>query len=45
MRPWPRNSIVNEIDTWVWLGELSRKHQRPVELGPCQCHLFGVGAP
>jgi len=33
MRAWPRNPVVYEINTWVWLGELSRKHQRSVDLG------------
>jgi hypothetical protein len=33
MRAWPRNPVVYEVNTWVWLGELSRKHQRPVDLG------------
>ena len=33
MRPWPRNPIIYEINTWVWLDELSRKAQRPLTLG------------
>jgi len=33
MRAWPRHPIIYEINTWVWLGELSRKHRRPVDLG------------
>ncbi len=33
MRPWPRHPIIYEIHTWVWLGELSRKHRRHVDLG------------
>jgi len=33
MRAWPRHPIIYEINTWVWLGELSRKHRRPVGLG------------
>ena len=33
MRAWPRHPVVYEINTWVWLGELSRKHRRPVDLG------------
>jgi hypothetical protein len=32
MRTWPRHPVIYEINTWVWLGELSRKHQRPVNL-------------
>ncbi len=32
MKTWPRHPVLYEINTWVWLGELSRKHQRPVNL-------------
>jgi hypothetical protein len=32
MRTWPRHPVIYEINTWVWLGELSRKHRRPVTL-------------
>jgi len=32
MRIWPRHPVIYEINTWVWLGELSRTHQRPVDL-------------
>jgi hypothetical protein len=32
MRPWPRNPVIYEINTWVWLGELGRKLQRGVDL-------------
>ena len=24
MRKWPRHPVIYEINTWVWLGELSR---------------------
>jgi hypothetical protein len=33
MKPWARYPVIYEINTWVWLGELSRKHGRPVNLG------------
>jgi glycosidase len=33
MKPWPGHPVIYEINTWVWLGELSRKHGRPVDLG------------
>jgi Alpha amylase, catalytic domain len=33
MRPWPKYPLIYEINTWVWLGELSRKYQRPIHLG------------
>jgi hypothetical protein len=32
MRTWPRHPAIYEINTWVWLGELSRKYQIPVNL-------------
>jgi hypothetical protein len=32
MSAWPTHPIIYEINTWVWLGELSRKYQRPVDL-------------
>ena len=33
MKPWPRYPVIYEINTWVWLQELSRKYQGPVNLG------------
>ncbi|MFI5248151.1 MAG: alpha-amylase, partial [Nitrospirales bacterium] len=32
MRSWPRRPIIYEINTWVWLQELSRREQKPVTL-------------
>ncbi len=32
MRTWPIHPVIYEINTWVWLGELSRKARRPVNL-------------
>src|SRR5271165_3081436 len=32
MSTWPRHPVIYEINTWVWLGDLSRKHQRSVNL-------------
>jgi hypothetical protein len=32
MEPWATHPVIYEINTWVWLGELSRKHKRPVSL-------------
>lgn len=32
MKTWPRNPVIYEINTWVWLAELSQKHQGPVKL-------------
>ena len=33
MTRWPKNPIVYEINTWVWLYELSRKYGRMITLG------------
>src|SRR5690242_754060 len=32
MDTWPTHPVIYEINTWVWLGELSRKYQRPLSL-------------
>ena len=32
MRTWPRHPVIYEINTWVWLGELSRKYPGPLNL-------------
>ncbi len=32
MKPWPKNPLFYEINTWVWLGELSRKSGRALTL-------------
>ena len=32
MNAWPKYPVIYEINTWVWLGELSGKNQRPVNL-------------
>ncbi len=32
MNPWPSHPVIYEINAWVWLGELGRKHGRPVTL-------------
>ena len=31
--PWPKNPVIYEINTWVWLHELKHKHLRSVTLG------------
>jgi len=33
MSTWPRYPIIYEINTWVWLAELSAKAGRSVDLG------------
>lgn len=30
---WRKNPLIYEINTWVWLGELSQKHGRTITLG------------
>ena len=32
MNPWPKHPVIYEINTWVWLNELSRKYNKPVTL-------------
>jgi len=32
MTAWPGHPVIYEINTWVWLGELSRKYQKPLTL-------------
>jgi hypothetical protein len=32
MNPWPKHPVIYEINSWVWLNELSRKYERPVTL-------------
>ncbi len=32
MSAWPKYPVIYEVNTWVWLGELSRKYGRAVDL-------------
>src|SRR5512143_905660 len=32
MKPWPLHPVIYEINTWVWLSELSQKYRQPVNL-------------
>jgi glycosidase len=32
MKTWPKHPVIYEINTWVWLGDLSRKYQRHMDL-------------
>ena len=32
MRAWPKHPVIYEINTWVWLAELTRKHRKAVDL-------------
>jgi 1,4-alpha-glucan branching enzyme len=33
MADWPQHPTIYEINTWVWLGELSRRHGEQITLG------------
>ncbi len=33
MAKWPNNPVIYEINTWVWLHELSKKYQSDITLG------------
>ncbi|MBP1607184.1 MAG: Alpha amylase, catalytic region, partial [Acidobacteria bacterium] len=33
MQPWPKSPVIYEINTWVWLNELSARHGRRLGLG------------
>ena len=33
MSKWPRYPVLYEINTWVWLNQLRRKHQGMLDLG------------
>ena len=32
MKTWRKYPVIYEINTWVWLGALSRTHRKPVTL-------------
>ena len=32
MDKWPAHPVIYEINTWVWLHELSRRYQTPITL-------------
>lgn len=32
MDPWRKNPVIYEINTWVWLGELTSLHKEPITL-------------
>ncbi len=33
MTTWRKHPVIYEVNTWVWLNNLSRKHQRRLDLG------------
>ena len=40
MKTWPKYPVIYEINTWVWLQELSQKYKSPVTLANAPpCHL------
>ena len=32
MDKWPAHPVIYEINTWIWLNELSRRYQTPISL-------------
>src|SRR5512139_2165143 len=47
MKSWPKHPVIYEINTWVWLDELSRKYHRSVTLSTVPLEewdaLFSLG--
>lgn len=47
MNPWPKHPVIYEINTRVWLNELSRKYEKPVMLATVPSeewdHLSSLG--
>ncbi|HET6515565.1 MAG TPA: alpha-amylase family glycosyl hydrolase [Thermodesulfovibrionales bacterium] len=47
MKPWSKHPLIYEINTWVWLNELSLKHNRSVTLATVPpeewASLFSIG--
>jgi hypothetical protein len=41
MKPWPKYPVIYEINTWVWLGELSRKYGKPITLATVPSEEWG----
>ncbi len=41
MKSWPRYPAIYEINTWVWLNELSRKYNRSVVLSTVPAEEWG----
>src|ERR1700756_3587147 len=38
MKAWPRHPLIYEINTWVWLGALSRRYQKPINFATIPNH-------
>ena len=45
MIPWPKHPVIYQVNTWVWLGELSRKYERPVTLSTVTAEEWDGLAP
>jgi hypothetical protein len=45
MRSWPKHPVIYEINTWVWLGEMSKKYARPVTLATIPTEEWDTGSP
>ncbi len=37
-KPWPKNPIIYEINTWVWLHDLSQRYEKTVTLATIPPH-------
>ncbi len=42
MRSWPRYPVIYEINTWVWLDELSQRYDRLVTLSTVPAEEWGL---
>ncbi len=40
MKAWPKNPIIYEINTWVWLQELSQEYKIPVTLSEVPAEVW-----
>ena len=38
---WPKHPVIYEINTWVWLHEISQRLGRPVTLGSVPAEDMG----
>jgi hypothetical protein len=45
MKPWPRLPVIYEVNTWVWLNELSGRYGRRVTLSTVPPHEWDALAP
>jgi hypothetical protein len=42
MNTWPLHPIIYEINTWVWLNELSQKYRRTLNQRPYTLGNFNL---